>query len=180
MIKVPLGYFCTYICAANHGRKEVNEKAFKEMKARTLTKSDQVKKTQAEVNKYIHQRDYGLGCISCDEHLRAIHIGGVYDAGHYRSRGSAPHLRFVITQIHLQCKKCNRQLSGNIVEYRKGFIRRYGVDLVERIESDQRSRKYTIEQMQRMAALFRRRSRHFIKVREKYGEEKAKRTRCKV
>ncbi len=30
-------------------------------------------------------------------------LGGGFDAGHYRSRGAAPHLRFYTLNIHGQC-----------------------------------------------------------------------------
>jgi len=179
MIKIPLGYICTFDCVNRHVKAVAKQKKqdIKQRKEALRPKSYYVKKAQEAVNGYIHQRDFGKGCISCDQPLRTIYNGGQYDAGHYRSRGSAPHLRFVVTQIHLQCKKCNRKLSGNIVEYRKGFIARYSVELVESIEADQRPRKYSTEQLKRIATLFRRRTRHYKKLREKHGQEDRKKIR---
>lgn len=117
--------------------------------ARKLTRADQIKKTQAAINKYVRVRDEGKPCISCGTPLLKLgRKGGDYDAGHYRSVGSAPHLRFEDKNIHGQCKRCNKWLTGNYVSYRKGLIERFGVDYVEAIEADQEPRHYSIEQLQ--------------------------------
>lgn len=61
---------------------------------------------------------------------------GGWDAGHYRSRGSASHLRFNLLNIHKQCVKCNRFNSGNAVDYRIRLIKRIGEDNVIRLENN--------------------------------------------
>jgi len=41
---------------------------------------------------------------------------------------------------------CNKFLSGNLIEYRKGLIKRYGNEFVEQLESEadsKRNYKYT-------------------------------------
>jgi len=51
---------------------------------------------------------------------------------------------------HKSCKKCNVFLSGNLLEYRKGLIERYGVAYVEKLESladSGRYKKYTKEEL---------------------------------
>lgn len=117
--------------------------------ARKLNRADQIKKTQAAINRYVRFRDEGKPCISCGKTLRMIgRPGGDYDAGHYRSVGSAPHLRFDVRNINSQCKKCNKFLAGNIVNYRQGLILRFGLEFVEEIEADQEPRHYSIEQLQ--------------------------------
>ena len=77
------------------------------------------------------------------------------DAGHYRSRGSAPHLRFDERNCHAQSKKDNRYLSGNAVDYRIGLIARIGLEAVESLESDQTPRKWTIEELKAIKAEYR-------------------------
>jgi hypothetical protein len=67
------------------------------------------------------------------------------DAGHYRSVGSAPHLRFDEKNCHAQKKYCNNYLAGNHVAYRAGLIQRIGLREVELLEADQCIRKYTRE-----------------------------------
>ena len=98
---------------------------------------------QAAFNKFIRARDSGKPCISCGKPDTGA--ANSRDAGHYRSRGSAPNLRFVEDNCHTQCKHCNKELSGNVVEYRKGLIERIGLHRVEQIEADQTLRKYTKE-----------------------------------
>ena len=74
------------------------------------------------------------------------------DAGHYRSRGSAPHLRFDERNCHAQAKRENRYLSGNVVDYRVGLIARIGLEEVESLEADQTPKKYTIAELKAIKA----------------------------
>jgi len=53
-----------------------------------------------------------------------------------------------------QCKKCNRYLSGNIVEYRKRLITHIGEDRLNQIECDNTPRKFTIEYLRRLKRIF--------------------------
>jgi hypothetical protein len=57
-------------------------------------------------------------------------LTGSIDASHYRSRGAASHLKFNVLNVHSACTRCNRQLSGNAVEYRIHLIERIGLDRV--------------------------------------------------
>ena len=104
-----------------------------------------VKLAQIAFNAFIRARDAGKPCISCGKFLVAHALGGGFDCGHYRSVGSAVHMRFVEDNAHGQCKYCNRHLSGNHVAYRAGLIERIGLRSVELIESDQTLRKYAKE-----------------------------------
>ncbi len=69
-------------------------------------------------------------------------FGGGYDAGHYRSRGASPELAFVELNCHKQCKQCNNQLSGNIVEYRKGLLLKIGIERLEWLEGPHELTRY--------------------------------------
>ena len=111
------------------------------------TRSDYIKETQIAVNRYCRLRDAGKGCISCGASLALGGVGGGFDAGHFRSRGAAPHLRFDLRNIHGQCKRCNNQLAGNATEYRRGLIERFGLQYVEALEADQEPRRHTPEEM---------------------------------
>lgn len=111
------------------------------------TRSDYIKEAQIAVNAYIRERDKEKGCISCGTSLQIESVGGGFDAGHYRSRGSAPSLRFDERNIHGQCKRCNRYLSGNYGAYRIGLERRYGCAFVLALDSDNEVRKWTIEEL---------------------------------
>jgi hypothetical protein len=122
------------------------------------TAGSYIKEAQASVNKYIRLRDYGEPCISCGN-SPAQKYGGTVDAGHYRSRGAAGHLRFNTFNIHGQCVKCNRYNSGNAVDYRLRLIVKIGIERVERLESDNSPRKFTIDYLKRVKKIFNKRAR---------------------
>lgn len=122
--------------------------ATRETKERLKTRGDHIKDTQQAFNEFIRLRDQIAGhpCISSGRPLDWS--GNAVDAGHYRSRGSAPHLRFDERNCHAQSKQDNRFLSGNIADYRIRLIERIGQDEVDSLEADQTVRKYTIEDLQ--------------------------------
>lgn len=122
-------------------------KADRVKREKLKTRGDYVKEAQIEFNKYVRLRDIGKGCISCGADCGATATGGSGDAGHFRSRGSAPHLRFDERNVHLQCKKCNRYLSGNVANYRIGLIDRIGQQTVDALECDQAPRNHTIDDL---------------------------------
>lgn len=138
--------------------KEIARKAVKrDTKAKLdslKTASDYIKEAQVAFNSYIRVRDKHKQCISCGCLPGDTVQGGKFDAGHYRSRGSASHLRYHLLNCHSQCVKCNRYLSGNVVEYRKGLIARIGAERVEQIEVGNNPRKFTIDYLKRVKKIF--------------------------
>ncbi|STS93497.1 protein NinG [Klebsiella grimontii] len=58
------------------------------------------------------------------------------EAGHYRSRGKASHLRYNEDNIHKQCHHCNVQLSGNQQQYRISLVEKIGAERVEALENN--------------------------------------------
>jgi len=131
------------------------------------------KEAQTAFNRYIRWRDYYKPCVSCGgtlQHRGSYTTGSAVDASHYRSRGAASHLKFNVFNVHSACTRCNRQLSGNVVEYRTRLIERIGITLVERIESDNTPRKFTIDYLKRVKAIFTRRARHYEKLRKRQME----------
>lgn len=129
-------------------RKETREKL-----DAMRTKPQLVKAAQTAFNAFIRARDAGKSCISCGK--PPSREANQTDASHYRSVGSAPHMRFVEENCHSSCKHCNQFLAGNHIEYRKGLIERIGLHSVERIESDQTLRKYTKEGLIELARHYR-------------------------
>jgi hypothetical protein len=115
-------------------------------------------KAQKVVNRWCRLRDLlaGRNCISCGAPYRSA-FGGAFDAGHFRSVGSAPHLRFYTPQIRLQCVRCNRDLGGNTVEYRKRLVRIKGAEFVERIEGMYWIQKWTVDYLRRLIEVARKR-----------------------
>ncbi len=154
MFKTPAGWFC----CAKHALSYAENKQKKDIK-RALSerkrqfehndRSKQIKDAQKACNEFVRLRDKNKPCISCGRPGRKI------NAGHYRSVGSAPHLRFNTRNIHLQCEHCNSYLSGNQIEYRKGLIERYGVAFVEFIENDNEPRKLSIEEVRSIKVYYR-------------------------
>lgn len=121
----------------------------KAAKDKLKTRRDYMKEAQSAFNAFIRERDCDLPCICCGRFPRADHItGGTWDAGHYRSVGSAPHLRFHEDNVHRQLKQCNQFGAGRAVDYRLGLIARIGLARVEALESDQEPRKHTPEELQ--------------------------------
>lgn len=149
----PLQKVCSALCAMTHTRNQKEKqaerleredrKATREKLQALRKKPELVALAQKAVNAFIRARDLGKPCISCGRALSTE--PNSHDAGHYRSVGSAPHMRFVETNINSQCRHCNNHLGGNHVEYRKGLIERVGLQEVERLEADQTLRKYTKE-----------------------------------
>jgi len=94
-------------------------------------------KAQKAVNAYIRARDEGQPCISCGRHHQ-----GKWNAGHYRSRGAIPALRFHHDNIHLQCEPCNSSKAGNVIEYRIRLIEKIGIERVEWLEGPHESPRW--------------------------------------
>lgn len=158
----PLQTVCGFECAMVHGHKKasvIKDKAERkdtnERKAKLLTRSDWIKRAQVAFNGFIRARDAKQPCISCGRPLQVEAVGGGFDCGHYRSVGSAPHMRFSEHNAHGQCKQCNLWKSGNAVDYRLGLIQRIGLASVDILEADQCLRKYTIEGLMEIVKQYR-------------------------
>jgi len=119
--------------------------------------SEWIAEAQVSINTYVRLRDIDNPCISCDK--PANQDPNEWDAGHYRSRGSAPHLRFNLDNNHKQCKHCNRYLSGNIVEYRPRLIKRIGLEKVEAIETNNAYKKFDRVYCERVKRIFNKKAR---------------------
>lgn len=106
-----------------------------------------IKEAQHAFNAYIRARDADKPCICCGQPLGTGEVGGAFDCGHYRSTGSASHLRFDERNAHAQRKVCNRWGAGRAVDYRIGLVARIGLAAVEALESDNTPRKWTREEL---------------------------------
>lgn len=114
-------------------------------------------KTEAkeQMHLFVRLRDQAAGCISCGQPFQGPAVGGAFDAGHYRSVGSAKHLEFDPRNVHGQCKHCNDYLGGDPVRYRVGLIARIGLADVEALERDETPRKYTRDQVREIREHYR-------------------------
>jgi hypothetical protein len=108
-----------------------------------------LREAQEVFNKYIRLRDFSQPCISCERYHE-----GQYHAGHYRSVGSAPHLRFNEDNCHKQCAPCNNHLSGNIVKYRPNLLIKIGVAALDTLESENKAQHYTIDEIKNIKSYY--------------------------
>ena len=148
----PLQLVCQWKCAIDFAKDtkiKTVKKEVKKAKLKLKSRSDWLKDTQVVFNKYIRLRDQDDGCISCGSKSAYA-----YHAGHYRSIGSAGHLRFNELNCHRQCSACNTHLSGNLIQYRLGLIRKIGIHAVETLESDNNTVKWSVEEIKLLKAQF--------------------------
>ncbi|WPN95840.1 recombination protein NinG [Pseudomonas sp. MUP55] len=133
---------------------QVERREIKVRKEKLKSRADHLREAQAAVNEYVRLRDAHLPCISCDSRPNDndLMTGSRWDAGHYRSVGACPELRFEPLNIHRQCVKCNRNLSGNAVEYRIRLVSRIGAEKVAWLEGLHLACKYTEEEIKAIKA----------------------------
>ncbi len=170
--KHPVGWFHSEKCVRGHvqwvaekNHKKKIAKARKEQKVKRAKyarrkrefyendKPTRTKVAQAAFNSFIRERDRFKPCVSC---LRKN--AGQWDAGHYKSRGAHPELRFEELNCHRQCSVCNDHKSGNIADYRSELIRRIGLDKVEWLEGPHPVRKYTCEGLKQIELYYKRKT----------------------
>ena len=166
-IKINRGSFHSYECATEHGKtKSAKIKVKAEKKSHSAAKrrlkdedkSFQLKKTQTIFNAYVRLRDHDNNCISCGRSH-----DGQYHAGHYRSVGSCPELRFDERNCHKQCAPCNNHLSGNLVNYRIKLTYTFGVEFVAFLEGPHKPKRYTIAQLKVLQRWFTRKTKRMEK-----------------
>lgn len=158
---------CSIFCA----QRIAEEQRAKVVRRETRAKLDALKtlpklkaEAQAAFNGFIRTRDEGMPCICCGRFAAPGYSrGGTWDAGHYRSVGSAPHLRFNERNCHAQLKQCNSHGAGRAVDYRLGLIARIGIGAVEALENDNEPRHYTKDELRELAAEYRARTRELIR-----------------
>ncbi len=194
-IKVPAGFFCGINHAAKFAqdkrdadrekqkakvKREVVKKekaersALRERKEAIKPASKFLAEAQAEFNKYVRLRDYYEPCPSCDKTREQIEAeqgwkaGGCWDAGHFMTRGAKGQLRFILFNVHKQCKSCNAG-SGKFsaksatvgATYRVNLIKKIGLEKVEWLENnnDIDLRKKDIEYLKRIKRIFSKKAR---------------------
>lgn len=149
-----LAQVCSVDCAIQYAKdNKVQERTRRALhniaKEKIKTRSEHLKDAQTAFNAFIRERDKNEPCISCGRHH-----DGQYHAGHYRSVGACPELRFCELNVHKQCSVCNNHKSGNIVEYRINLVKKIGAEQVEWLEGKHEPKKYTIEQIKDIRAKY--------------------------
>ena len=126
---------------------KIERKAIREAKEKIKPRAAYMKETQSAFNAWVRARDADQPCISCGRHHQ-----GKYDAGHYRSVGSNPALRFEPLNCHRQCVPCNQHKSGNAIEYRIGLVARIGAEAVAWLEGRHEPKRYSIDDLKAIKA----------------------------
>lgn len=155
---------CGVVCSMRLVKADkIKERAeTKARKEKAKTNGERKAEAQAALNRWVvHVRDKDQPCISCGR----FHTGA-NQGGHYRSRGSAPHLALDPRNVHRQCAPCNVHLHGNLLNMRMGLVARYGVEFVEALEVDQGPRHYSPQDLEAIKADYTKRLREAKKEKE--------------
>jgi len=135
--------------------QQEDRKSLRAAKERVKTKGQYVSEAQTAFNAWVRARDAGLPCISCGTTADVQ-----YAAGHFRSAGGHPELRFEPLNVHLQCNRnCNMAKSGNLGPYRFELIKRIGQDKVDWLEGPHEPKRYTIDELKAITAEYRAKTR---------------------
>ena len=141
----PLQAVCSPRCAMAKVRqdKQADKAQTRQRKAALKTNGERKADAQRALNHWIvHVRDKDQPCISCGRHHQ-----GANHAGHYRSRGSAPHLALDPRNVAKQCSVCSLYLHGNLIGFRAGLIHRHGEAFVTELEADNTPRHLTAHEL---------------------------------
>jgi len=160
-------------------REKADRKRLRE-KRNILKPISQLKsEAQSAFNRFIRLRDFDAGCISCGRSREEVESGpslqgGYWDAGHYKSRGARPMLRFVESNVHKQCKKCNGG-SGKFSakeatvtgRYRDNLVEKIGLEQVEWLEGPHEEKKYKPDELREIKRKYNAKANKLQKIIEK-------------
>lgn len=162
------GVPCALKVYAANWQKEFDKETRKRKKA--ISDSDPklwAKKAQAMFNAYIRLRDADCGCISCN---KPANWQGQWAAGHYRTVGAHPELRFNELNVHKQCNRdCNSGKSGNVLEYRIRLIQKIGLLNVDFLEGAHEPARYRIEDYKDIYRVYREKLKHMKEMQSAIG-----------
>lgn len=148
-----LSKVCSMACSLDYVGTEKQKKEQKEARKQKKDfldndKSFQRAKAQKNFNEFIRLRDEKLPCISCN---RSPDWSGQWHAGHYKTVGARPDLRFNEDNCHKQCSICNNHLSGNLAEYFHNLESKIGHDRLSALNVELKPKKYTAQDYKEIA-----------------------------
>jgi hypothetical protein len=160
--------WCSPDCAVviARGKQEKKRKALASIERREIkvrkeklkSRAERMREAQAAFNEWVRLRDSDRPCVSCGRHHE-----GQYHAGHYRSVGANPELRFEPLNVWKQCAPCNTHLSGNLVNYRLSLLQLIGPEKVDWLEGPHPASKHTVEEIKTIKAEYRAKTRELKK-----------------
>lgn len=155
---------CAAIDAPRHmekARKAIAQRDRRDIQVRKeklKSRAEHMREAQAAFNEWIRLRDADRPCVSCGRHHE-----GQYHAGHYRSVGANPELRFEPLNVWKQCAPCNTHLSGNLVNYRLSLLQLIGPEKVDWLEGPHPACKHNVEEIKTIKAEYRAKTRELKK-----------------
>ena len=154
-------YDCMVAFAKNVAEKAITKKKkaqTKVLREKLKTLTDYENEAKKEFQKYIRKRDENLPCVSCGTFQTDI-----WDGGHFKKAELYSGVIFDEMNCHRQCRKCNRFLGGNELNYREGLVKRYGIDYVLEIEERSlrlKRHKYSKEDLIGLKNLYKEKIKH--------------------
>lgn len=143
-------FLCSPKCAIEYNKANADkvwQKEKKVIKDALMSLSDWEFLARQWFQKWIRiVRDINRPCLSCGSENATK-----WDASHYFSANQYSGLIFDEMNVHKCCVFCNQHLHGNLIEYRKGLIKRYGLEYVNELEAKaetSRFKKWTREEYQ--------------------------------
>lgn len=162
-------FVCGVECAVGYQRAQQEKRKaamLRAAKRERIAKTKEFKKnahsyqfdlTKKEAQKLANLLDAALPCICCDEPRGKAQFCG----GHAKSAGSHPEIALDLRNVHGQRNAlCNQHKSGNwsgdkdSKGYRQGLIDRYGMGIIEWLESYHPPRKYTGDELIALRKLY--------------------------
>ena len=152
---------CSYKCASVLAEKKMWKKERKIMLEKSRTPTYWTIKAQTVFNTYIRMRDKFKGCISCGKPLNKNNT----DAGHLWPAFKYSNIRFNEFNVNSQCARpCNRDLSGDINNYRKNFVIRYSEEKLKELDKmAHNEKKYSIDELKEIIKIYKLKIKEFAK-----------------
>lgn len=145
------------LSAVKAARKEKQKTALQKKEERARSLPYQLTKTRLYFNEMIRLLDAGKPCISCGRYK----CGARFEAGHFKSVGSHPELRFEPRNCYLQGSGCNGATSNrkrnNLTvakEYELRLREQRGDALVDWLDGPHKPKHYTCDDLRQLQALF--------------------------
>jgi len=131
----PLQQVCSMTCAVKFNSDKEIKKRVKQMKDNIKESPQGIQQLEGVAKRvfqmWCRMRDEKEPCISCKTKQTEQ-----WDGGHYAKAEIYSGLIFEEVNVNKQCCYCNGPyMDGNLIQYRKGLILKYGNDIVEKLES---------------------------------------------
>ena len=136
---------CSSPCYFKWASKKEVDKRVKEMRSNVQTLSDLEKIAKKVFQAWVRKRDENEPCLSCGKTE-----AGQWDGSHFFKAELFSGVIFNELNVNKCCSYCNQWMDGNLINYRKGLIEKYGelaVEGLEELANETRQYKYTKEEL---------------------------------